>query len=127
MKKLILIIISLTSIQALGSDQFYKRFQDHPDFRRGISRQLQGYSKVGSPRITETRTFGEGYDLWKDFLYVQKVTKDERTQKLTFKVKTHGILIDCGDNESYPRLTKKYCSAWTNFVSVYSDVSLQKF
>ncbi len=128
--KLLLIIVTMAifSIKSFAGE-YYEDFKNHPDFKNRLETLLGDDTPIGKPRIEETSTFGDGYDLWKKYLYVQKIKSDSLKKTLVLKVETQGVVLDCAlgsDDPDMGDLIKKHCGWFDKFVELTYSVSVKE-
>ncbi|TNE99541.1 MAG: hypothetical protein EP326_07930 [Deltaproteobacteria bacterium] len=125
MKQILFLALTFLSLNTMASD-YFEDFKNHPDFKKRLEVLLADDIPTGKPQVTEMYVFGEGYDLWKKYIVIQKL-KSPMKKALVMKVETQGISLDCelgADDQELGELIKKHCGWLDKFVELTSSVNV---
>jgi hypothetical protein len=127
MKQIIFLALTFLSLNAFASE-YYKDFKSHPDYKKHLEVLLGDDIPLGKPQVTEMYVFGEGYDLWKKYVVIQKL-KSPMKKALVMKVETQGISLDCAlgaDDHDLGELIKQHCGWLDKFVELTSSLTVKE-
>jgi hypothetical protein len=65
--------------------------------------------------------FGEGFDLWAEYIYVQEMKPEVPKTAVVLKITTQGFVLDCSlgtNDEEFGELIKEYCGFFDDFVDL---------
>jgi len=126
MNRLLILFLTLISFN-LSAGEYYRDFKDHPNFQSRLKAIMGSYEPLGRPFVKLTSMFGEGYDQWAEYIYVQEIKPEIPKTAVVLKVTTQGIVLDCGlgsNDEDMGELIKKYCGFFDEFVELIEKVSV---